>query len=282
MGSGAEITEEIFMDDGDSKRIFRAKCAPFPGRSGFNIGTITVLNDITSMKEIEQMKSDFVSMVSHEIRSPMNSLLMQIKVILDGLAGDVTDKQREILERSSGKILALSDMVSELLDLAKIESGLISSEKQKVNIAKLLNEQVTFHTPGAKEKNIAISLQLPDQLPLLFANQQSMDEILTNLITNAIKYSPENSDVVVSAVVANKYLSISVQDCGFGIPKEDLDNIFNRFYRVKNNNTRTILGTGLGLAIVKSIVEAHHGSLKVDSTLGVGSIFTVVLPLTEG
>jgi two-component system phosphate regulon sensor histidine kinase PhoR len=274
-----EITEELTLETGETKRIFNAKCAPFPGRAGFNIGTITVLNDITAIKEMEQMKSDFVSMVSHEVRSPMNSLLMQIKVILDGLAGDISEKQREILERASGKILALSDMVSELLDLSKIESGLINSEKEAVNMVYLLTEQVAFHSPGAGEKNISIDLQLADELPPVLANQRSMDEVLTNLITNAIKYSPENSNVCVAASVENEYLSISVQDNGFGIPKEDLESVFTRFYRVKDANTRTVLGTGLGLAIVKSIIEAHHGSIKVASTLGSGSTFTILLPL---
>jgi len=276
-----EITEEMTWGSGDTKRIFNAKCAPFPGRSGVNIGTITVLNDITALKEMEQMKSDFVSMVSHEVRSPMNSLLMQIKVILDGLAGDVTDKQREILGRASGKILGLSNMVSELLDLSRIESGLISSEKEAVDMASLLAEQIDFHNPGAAEKNISLDLQVAGELPPVLANPRSMEEVLTNLITNAIKYSQENSSVIVSALVENEYISISVQDNGYGIPAEDLDNVFNRFYRVKDKNTRTIIGTGLGLALVKSIVEAHHGTIKVTSTLGVGSTFTVLLPLAD-
>ncbi|MBW2684137.1 MAG: HAMP domain-containing histidine kinase [Deltaproteobacteria bacterium] len=227
------------------------------------------------------MKSDFVSMVSHEVRSPMNSLLMQIKVILDGLAGDVTDKQREILERASGKILGLSDMVSELLDLSRIESGLISSEKEAVDIAGLLAEQVAFHSPGAAEKSIVLDLQVAGELPPVLANLRSMEEVLTNLITNAVKYSPENTHVTISAMVENEYVSISVQDTGYGIPEEDLDTVFNRFYRVKDANTRTILGTGLGLALVKSIIEAHHGSIKVTSTLGAGSTFTVLLPIAD-
>ena len=276
-----EITEEITFGDDQNIKHYKAKSSPFPGRSGFNIGTITVLNDITAQKEIEQMKSDFVSMVSHEVRSPMNSLLMQLKVILDGLAGDVSAKQREILERSSGKILALSNMVSELLDLARIESGLVTSEKTMIDVGRLLNDQVTFHTPGAREKDITIELVADETLPPLLANQQSMDEVMTNLITNAIKYSPEKSSITVSAEVSNEYLSLSVRDNGFGIPPEDMDNIFNRFYRVKDNNTRTIHGTGLGLAIVKNIVEAHHGSLNVSSTPRTGSTFTVLLPLTD-
>ncbi len=278
--SGTELTEELSWQHGERKKIYNAKCVPFPGRGGSNIGTITVLNDITALKEIEQMKSDFVSMVSHEVRSPMNSLLMQIKVIVDGLAGDVTDKQKEILGRASEKILSLTSMVSELLDLSRIEAGLISSEKVAVDMRKLLEEQVTFHLPGAGERGITLDLEL-EELPSVLANQRSMEEVMTNLITNAIKYSPENSSVRISATPENKYLKICVEDNGYGIPEEDVERIFDKFFRVKDENTRAMIGTGLGLAIVKSIVEAHHGSIKVMSRVGGGSTFTVLLPVTD-
>ncbi len=277
--AASEITEEITRQTGDSSRIFSAKCAPFPGRGGFNIGTITVLNDITALKEIEQLKSDFVAMVSHEVRSPMNSILMQIKVVLDGLAGDVSEKQREILGRASEKILGLTNMVSELLDLSRIESGLISSEKEPLDMARLLGDQVAFHRPGAEDKQITLVLQTPDELPPVLANRRSMEEVFTNLITNAIKYSPEKSSVTITASTEHEYLKISIQDNGYGIPEEDLDRIFNRFYRVKDENTRTIIGTGLGLALVKSILEAHHGSIKVTSEINRGSTFTLLVPI---
>jgi len=275
-----ELTEEICWQDGENRKYYNAKCVPFPGRGGSNIGTITVLNDITPLKEIEQMKSDFVSMVSHEVRSPMNSLLMQIKVILDGLAGDVTDKQKEILGRASEKILGLTNMVSELLDLSRIESGLISSEKVAVDMRELLEDQVIFHRPGAAEKNSTLELDIAGALPPVLANQRSMEEVVTNLITNAIKYSPEKSAVRISASLENEYIKLGIEDTGFGIPEEDLERIFDRFYRVKDGNTRAMIGTGLGLSIVKSIIEAHHGTIRVESSLGRGSTFTVLLPVT--
>ncbi len=279
-----EIVRELTVDalDGEDEKILSVNCAPFRGRTGANLGTITVLHDITAIKKIERMKSDFVSMVSHEIRSPMNSLLMQMKVILDGLAGEVTDKQREILERASGKIKNLNDLVSELLDLARIESGLVVNEKEAVDLRELLEEQVAFHIPGAEAKNIELVLEKMPVLPALEASRQGMDEVFTNLITNAIKYSPRNTRVVVSAGLENDYVKITVQDSGYGIPEEDLEKIFTRFYRVKDSNTREIHGTGLGLAIVKSIVTAHHGTIKVVSKPGQGTAFTVLLPHSGG
>ena len=149
-----------------------------------------MLHDITALKRLDQMKSDFVSLVSHEIRSPMNSLLAQIKVVLDGLAGKVTEKQKEILGRAYGKIENLITMASELLDLSRIESGQITHEKVSVDIVPLLNDMVAFQQENAREKNIEMRIESPPKLPPVLANRQNLEEVFSNLITNAIKYSP--------------------------------------------------------------------------------------------
>jgi PAS domain S-box-containing protein len=277
----AEITHEIRLAENGEEKFFSARCTPFRGRLNENIGTITVLHDITALKKMDRMKSDFVSMVSHEIRSPMNSLLMQLKIILDGLAGDVTPKQQEILQRASEKILNLNNLVTELLDLSRIESGLIAHEKELVDISALLADQQTFHTPYAKEKDIVISLGCPGSLPPILANRQNIEEIFANLITNAIKYSPRGGSISIRTMVESDYLKTEVSDTGFGISPEDLEKIFIRFYRVKDANTREIHGTGLGLAIVKSIVESHHGNISVASEIGKGTTFTVWLPVSD-
>lgn len=277
-----EFCQEVTLrDDSGEERIITARCSPFHDRTGKNLGTTTVLHDITTIKKMDQMKSDFVSMVSHEIRSPMNSLLAQIKIISDGLAGDVTEKQQQILGRASDKIHNLTKLVSELLDLARIEAGIVAQESEWADIAKLLEDQVSFHSASAGQKSINITLNCPKNLPLVLVNLQGMGEVITNLITNSIKYSPQESQITVTAEVENSYLFIKISDTGFGIPEEDLVGIFNRFYRVKDKNTREIQGTGLGLAIVKSIIDAHHGTIKVESTLGQGTTFIVHLPLGD-
>ena len=277
----AELCREITISspDGGGEKIINMHCSPFRNRAGHILGTTTVLHDITANKEMDQMKSDFVSMVSHEIRSPMNSLLAQIKIILDGLAGEVTEKQRQILERASGKINNLVELVSELLDLARIEAGMIGREMEDIRLAELIDEQVNFHRAAAEQKNITITNELEGELPLFTADRQGLDEVLTNLLTNAVKYSPDNGEIKVSAGVENDGVAIRVSDTGYGIPEEDLAEIFNRFHRVKDKNTREIHGTGLGLAIVRSIVDAHEGSISVESKLEQGTTFTVLLPL---
>ncbi len=275
-----EITKEIQFIDHNEEKFFSARCAPFRGRTKENIGTITVLHDITALKKMDQMKSDFVSLVSHEIRSPMNSLLMQLKNISDGLAGPVTKKQQEILQRASDKILNLNNLVTELLDLSRIESGLISHEKEQVDMRQLLTGQKDFHSHYGEEKGITIHLDCPADLPSILANRQNMEEVISNLITNGIKYSPAGGTITLSATTENQYLKLQIADTGFGIPQEDLEKIFTRFYRVKDSNTREIQGTGLGLAIVKSIIESHHGKIRVASEIGKGTTFTILLPLS--
>lgn len=280
-GKFTEINHELLMPGTGSvdERIFNVRCAPFRGRTDHNLGTITVLHDITAIKKMDQMKSDFVSMVSHEIRSPINSLLMQLKIILDGLAGDVTEKQKEILERASDKMLNLNNLVTELLDLSRIESGLVAHEKEELNVEALLKNQLDFHSPYATESEVEFVLEIEnDNLPTLFANPQHLDEVLSNLITNGIKYSPAGSKLTLRASVENEYLKIIVSDNGYGIGPDDLDKIFTRFYRVKDENTRTIHGTGLGLSIVKSIIDSLHGTIAVTSELGKGTEFTIHLP----
>jgi PAS domain S-box-containing protein len=277
-----EITKEIQIVGKNEEKFYSARCAPFRGRTNENLGTITVLHDITALKKMDQMKSDFVSMVSHEIRSPMNSLLMQLKNISDGLAGAVTEKQQEILQRASEKILNLNNLVTELLDLSRIESGLISHEKEQIDMRQLLTDQITFHSPYAEEKEITLQLNCPADLPSILANRQNMEEAFSNLITNGIKYSPAGGTITISVKTENQYLKLQVADTGFGISNEDLEKIFTRFYRVKDSNTRQIHGTGLGLAIVKSIIESHHGKISVVSQVGRGTTFTVFLPLADG
>jgi signal transduction histidine kinase/FixJ family two-component response regulator len=278
--SYTEITKELRIpSDEMQERVLAARCVPFRDRLGRTLGTITVLHDITALKKIDQMKSDFVSMVSHEIRSPLSSIQMQLKVILDRLAGDVSEKQNEILLRASEKIQSLVALSTELLDLSKMESGLINLEKQNLQLLHVIRDQVAFQQGKAQAKNITLEMVDIDDLPEVLANKMNMEEVIANLITNAIRYTPEGGKIVVAAGQEGDYVRISVSDNGLGIAPEDVGRIFNRFYRVKNEKTRQIIGTGLGLPIVKSIVEAHHGRIQVDSQVDVGSTFTVFIPV---
>lgn len=278
-----ELAEEISCEAeaGQTGPIFNARCIPYIDRAGRNVGTITVLHDITALKRMDQIKSEFVSMVSHEIRSPLNSVLAQMQIVMEGLAGEVTARQQEILSRASEKVKSLVSLSSELLDLARIESGLISQEKEQLNLADILADQVAFHSAKAQAKGISLTLEPPVELAPVVGDRRNIEEVFSNLISNAISYTPEGGKVAVSVAMESGYLRASVSDNGIGMAPDDLGYIFNRFYRIKNDKTRFIIGTGLGLAIVKSIVEAHNGFIRVESEPDRGSTFHVYLPCPE-
>jgi len=282
-GHFSEITNELALipEDGKEETIIGVRCFPFRDRLDRNLGAVTVFHDITALKKMDQLKSDFVSMVAHEIKSPLNSILMQLKVVLDGLAGDLTEKQTEMLQRSADKITSLAQLASELLDLSKIESGLINQDRETLNLGQLITEQVQFFREKADAKSLNLIRKPVSEDLKVIANRTNIEEVLSNLISNAIRYTPSNGKIEVWADQTDDCVNLHVADTGLGIAKDEIDHIFDRFYRVKNEHTRFINGTGLGLAIVKSIVESHHGTIHVKSEPGKGSHFIVCLPRTE-
>jgi len=279
----AEITDEITMPFSKEKgdMIIGIRCIPFRDRLNRNLGSITVFNDITALKKIDQLKSDFVSMVAHEIKSPLNSVLMQLNVVLDGLAGELTEKQKQILQKSSNRIKSLTNLSTELLDLSKIESGLINQEREELDLVELIKGQIAFYRDHADTKSIHLTTKETKKEIWMMGNRINMEEVVSNLISNAIRYSPNGGKITAWADEKNDCAKIAVSDTGLGIPRNELEHIFDRFFRVKNEKTRHINGTGLGLAIVKSIVEAHHGTIEVESQVDKGTCFSVYFPKSE-
>lgn len=279
----AEITDEITMPVTKERddMIIGVRCIPFRDRLNRNLGSVTVFNDITALKKIDQLKSDFVSMVAHEIKSPLNSVLMQLNVVLDGLAGDVTDKQKELLQKTSNRIKSLTVLSGELLDLAKIESGLINQDREELDLIELIKGQISFYKDKADSKSIdLVTKETKDRIQML-GNRTNIEEVVSNLISNSIRYSPNGGTITVWADEKSDCAKIVISDTGLGIGEKELEHIFDRFFRVKNEKTRNINGTGLGLAIVKSIVEAHHGTIEVESEVDKGTTFSIYFPRPE-
>ncbi|MFW6115198.1 MAG: ATP-binding protein [Thermodesulfobacteriota bacterium] len=274
----SEIEPPARSDGVSDKLHLRAQAVPFKSRSGEILGSVTIIDDITHLKQLDEMKSAFVSMVSHELRSPLSTILSQIKVVMDGLAGELSEKQSDILKKMSRKVEGLVELTNDLLDLSRIEAGLIVQDKGQVQVMEILENLVEFMQSRAKEKDIRLSLEKAD-LPAINADPKSMEEVFSNLITNALTYTPEGGTVKVSGEVKGDFLEVRISDTGFGIAADQIPLIFDRFYRVKTDKTRSITGTGLGLPIVKSIVEAHNGTVRVESTEGEGSAFFVRLPV---
>jgi signal transduction histidine kinase len=246
------------------------------------MGSVTVIQDISHLKELDKMKSEFIAMVTHELRAPIAAVEQQLSVILNKMAGDVTPKQEQLLSRAKERTKGLLDLIKDLLDLSKIEAGKMVQYKEPLNLQEGIQRVVDLMKAQAENKKLDLQFSPSSQISLIHADRNSMEGIFTNLISNAIKYTPEGGTVIVQVSEEGGFVKACVSDTGIGIKKEDLSRIFDKFYRVKSSDTRQIVGTGLGLSIVKSIVDAHLGSISVESEEGGGTTFTVLLPKESG
>jgi signal transduction histidine kinase len=224
------------------------------------------------------MKSEFIAMVAHELRAPLAAVEQQLTVILNKIAGEVTAKQEQLLSRAKERTRGLLTLIKDLLDISKIEAGMMVQYKEPLSLQEVAQKVVDLMRAEADVKKLDLQLSGPSKLPLIGADRNSMEGIFTNLISNAIKYTPEGGKIEVTLSEEGGFVKAVVSDTGIGIKKEDLPRIFDRFFRVKTAETRQIVGTGLGLSIVKSIVDAHLGSISVESEEGGGTTFTVLFP----
>ena len=271
------ISQELII--GKAQEMFlRAHTAPVRNDLSEIMGTVTVLQDISYLKELDKMKSEFIAMVAHELRAPIATVEQQLTVILGGLAGELNEKQEQLIARAKERTKGVLILIKDLLDLSKIEAGKMVQYKEPLSLAEVIPRAVEMMKSDAIGKNIPIVFVPPPRISLIQADRDSMEGIFTNLISNAIKYTPAGGRVTITLNDHDGFVKISVADTGIGIKSEDIPHIFDKFYRVKSIETRQIVGTGLGLTIVKSIVEAHLGTISLESTEGKGTTFTVLLP----
>ncbi|MCP4104055.1 MAG: response regulator [Desulfobacteraceae bacterium] len=273
-------SHEIALANG---RYLLARGRPVMSRAGECLGAVVTLTDITDMKELDMLKSEFVAKVSHELRSPLSTIHEQLALVLKEMVGEsASEEDQQLLTRAKEKTRGLISLIGDLLDLSRIESGTVRHDPKPVQLDDLLKSIVEFLETRAKSKNQSLILELPeDQLPRVIADPISLESIFGNLITNAINYTQDSGKIVVTADLAQKsgvsMLHVKVADNGFGIEPRHKEKIFDRFFRVKNDKTRFITGTGLGLPIVKGLVDSMGGIIDVESEPGMGSTFNVFL-----
>ena len=246
---------------------------------------VVAINDITErrrteekLKETMEIKSQFISTVSHELRTPLACLKEAVAIVLDGVAGQINDKQRNFLDMAKRNIDRLARLINDVLDFQKLDSGKMKFNIRDNDVTEVIGEVYETMVPYAKEKCVHFSLELKDNLPRARFDSDKIIQILANLVDNAIKFTPEHGHVSVCAQHQGQDLVIRIRDTGMGIPKEALPKIFDRFYRV-NRPGKQIQGSGLGLPIVKKIVTMHGGRIEVESKPDQGTTFTVFLPL---
>lgn len=239
------------------------------------VGKVAVMQDITYLKELDQIKSDFVSTVSHDLRSPLQ--VIQTSAELIGRLGDLNREQRREIEHIMAVVRRISDLIQNLLDIGRIEAG-VGMDVEPCAIDVIIAKAAGSCRALAEEKGLKFTVDVPRTLPLVPGNAVRLDQAITNLVTNAIKFTPLGS-VSVTAREDDGWVVLEIQDTGIGITLEDQEKLFQKFYRVRSPDTHGIQGTGLGLAIVRSIIETYGGEISLESFPRLGSTFTVRLPV---
>ncbi len=229
-------------------------------------------------QEKDKMRENFISMVSHQLRTPLVAVQEYFEVILEGLAGEVTEEQRKMLERSKTRIDELLRLIKDWLDLSKIDADKIVNKLKPISLTEIITKTSDLMQTLAKQKNITLKTDIPENLPMILGNKETLEQAFLNLLDNGIRYNKNGGSITVKAKAEDGYVAVDISDTGIGIPKEELPFIFEQFYQIKNKKTQGIDGTGLGLSIVKKIVDAHSGTIRVTSETEKGSTFTVLLP----
>jgi two-component system phosphate regulon sensor histidine kinase PhoR len=279
--SNEEMAEEVNIASktlGGDERIYQAQTAVVRGEDDSAIGSVAIFNDITEIRSVERMKTAFVSTVSHELRTPLTSIKGFISTLLADVDGyyDITT-QREFYQIIDTECDRLTRLISDLLNVSRIEAGrALDLNPKPVNVGPLIERVAAVQRSYTNRHTLIVDIA--DDLPVIVADEDKVDQILTNLTNNAIKYSPKGGDITIKAIRADDGIQVSVSDHGMGIPETHLAKVFDRFHRVDNRDTREVGGTGIGLYLVKHLVEAHGGKLHVESTVGSGSTFSFVLP----
>ena len=273
------IEQEIPLGE-PVNRILKVSSSLVLDTNGKPLGQVKVVYDVTKERELDQMKSDFISMVSHELRTPLFSIQGYIRLILDDQVPD-EETRTSFLAIVEEQAQHLAGMVDDLLDLSRLEAGLIDLKLEPVQIGEIGHQTIIKLHSLAQSKQIALEMHVADDVPLLTADRRWLDHVMINLVDNAIKFTPEGGQVLVLAKRRTSDVVVQVIDSGIGIPKEAQKSLFSKFYQVDGSATRETGGTGLGLYIVRRIVEAHGGRIWVESEVGKGSVFSFSLPLSE-
>lgn len=273
VSKGDERMIQRFVDGGE--HYFRPLAIPILDNDGQPSGIVLVLQDVTQEREQEELKRGVISTVSHQVKSPLTSIRMAVHLLLEEKVGSLTPKQAELLLAAREDSDRLHGILNNLLDISRIESGRVEMNFRKLSPHTMVFEALEPFRMDFKDRGVALGTEVPSDLPEVWADTARMNHVFANLLSNALRYTPAGGKVTVLARADEERVHFSVSDTGKGIPSQYLARIFEQFFRVPDQEDET--GVGLGLAIVKEIVEAHGGTIKVDSRLGEGSTFTFTL-----
>jgi len=266
----------------DGKRIVhvREDSGPLRDESGQLVGRLFAYHDLSWEKTIDQMKSEFISIASHELRTPMTSIKGSVDLILGGCAGAVSTEALELLEVAQSACDRMIRLINDILDLSKIEAGQIQLKLAPIDLIDAVEHSLRSLKSLADQAEITLRLERPQKLPWVDADKDRIEQVMMNLVFNAIKFSPAKGEVCIRLSADNGWVRCSVSDQGCGIKEEDLDRIFGKFQQLGSPQRGG--GTGLGLAITHALVTEHRGKIWVESRVGEGSQFVFSLPVAAG
>ncbi len=257
-----------------------ATASPVPHPDNSLAGVVVVIRNITALKKIEQLKSQFVSMVSHELKAPIAAVYGFLNLITDENIKLTSEQQKDYIVRSQLRLDGLLKMVNDLLDISRMEMKTVKREIKQVCVEEVIKSVLELFQVEISKKRISVALKCETQSACIKADYEEINRLFTNFISNAIKYNKENGSVSITISKSGDYLITEIKDTGIGLKPEEKKKLFSEFFRAKNELTKSISGTGLGLSIVKRIVDSYSGKIEVESEFGNGTTFKVYLPFT--
>ncbi|MFH1259822.1 MAG: response regulator [Elusimicrobiota bacterium] len=276
-----KIVRDISIGE-PAERFLRLEINEVKSSEGKSFGSVMLVRDITKEKEIDRMKTEFISNVSHELRTPLTSLREIVSQQLDGLLGEVNERQKQFFQIALSDIDRLGRMIDEILDVSKIEAGKMELHKQLTDLRVLGERALGSFLPGAGKRKIALKQICLAKVVSLYVDKDRLMQVLTNLLGNGLKFTPDGGEVVLEINNKEEEVEFSVTDSGIGIARENISKLFSRFQQVDQKAIAKVKGSGLGLYISRQIVELHRGKIRVESEPGKGSKFIFVLPKKIG
>jgi two-component system phosphate regulon sensor histidine kinase PhoR len=268
-----------FRKNGKIYKHYRMSASPILSEKGKFRGIVVIFHDVTLIKEMENMRREFVDNASHELKTPISSVLAVSETLIDKEPPDAQTRIRfyQTIHENAHR---LNNLINDLLSLSEIEQAKGTLKSHHEDIGEILKDCLEVFSPAIKNKKHTVKWEWPDNVPSVPMDRKSFAKAVGNILDNAIRYTEKNGEIIIRGKVEKNGINIYIEDSGIGVPAEDIDRIFERFYRVDKARSIKLGGTGLGLSIAKHIIEAHGGQISVESTQGKGSIFSIYLPLS--
>lgn len=278
--TGKTITEKMYYRQKNGQPVPVSVTVSPIMLSGKPVGAIEVFRDITIEYEIDRMKSDFISLASHQLRTPLSAIKTYSHMLLDGFMGEINEAQKKSLRTIVGASNRMNELISTLLNITRMESGSVTVTPKKINAQALIQEVIKEHEHAASDNDITLSSSTQKTEITIVSDSLLLKEVLSNLVSNGIKYTPAGGTVSLTAKQRKYDIQFIITDSGMGIPKYSQDQIFTKFFRAHNVVKKETSGTGLGLYLVKGLVESLEGTITFESKENAGTTFIVTLPKT--